>query len=759
MGLVLKIARRTFLLGITAVAGGVAFGYYEYQKPVHKPLLDDLAEGETTFNPYVKINTDGVITVIAPRAEMGQGVMTTLAALVAEELEVGMDQISVVHGPASGAYYNSAAMAGGAPFPDFEHGTQQDSLRAVMGAFGKIVSLQMTGGSSSTVDAFDKMRNAGAAAREVLKLAASQKWDLKPEKLIVEGAIITNPVTGEALSYGELAMAASKLLPPETIVLKDKSKWKILGKSQPRLDMRDKVTGAPVFGSDVKLPDMVYGTVKMSPRLGAKLVSFDAKAAQAIAGVIKVVEIDCQFGNGLGVIAKDTWTAFKAASLLEVVWGDAPYPADSAKISTVLDDALKAGGGTSLRTIGDVDKQFADAPQDNIVEASYSVPFLAHATMEPMNATAQLKDGKLEIWSPNQVPTISRYIGAAVAGLAQDDVTVHTTLMGGGFGRRCESDFTAYAALMAVAAEGKPVKVIWTREEDITHDMYRAAAVAKFVALTGDDGVPVALDATIAMPSTMRSVISRILPWMGSMPLGPDKAITDGAFNQPYDIANMRFRGIEVDLKVPVGFWRSVGNSHNGFFHESFMDEIAVAGKTDPVALRLKLMADQPTALKVIQRVAAMSDWGTNVPNRAKGFAFTLAFGAWVAQVIEVENTPKGIKITKVWCAADVGIALDPDNIKAQIMSGVIYGLSAAMTQEITFSDGMVEQSNFTDFDAMRMWQVPEFEIEILENGEAMSGVGEIGTPGAAPALANAIFALTGKRIRNLPLSKEVGFI
>ena len=759
MGRALKIARRTFLFGITAVAGGVAFGYYEYQKPVHNPLLDDLAKGETTFNPYVKINTDGIITVIAPRAEMGQGIMTTLAALVAEELEVGMDQISVVHGPASGAYYNSAALAAGAPFPDFEHGRTPDTMRAVMGALGKITSLQMTGASSSTVDAFEKMRHAGAAAREVLKLAASQKWNLKPEKLSVENAIITNPVTGEALSYGELAMDASKLLPPETIVLKDKAKWKILGKSQPRLDMRDKVTGAPVFGIDVKLPDMVYGTVKMSPRLGAKMVSFDAKAAQAIAGVIKVVEIDCQFGNGLGVIAKDTWTAFKAASLLEVVWGDAPYPSDSTKISTVLEDALKAGGGTSLRTVGDVDKQFADAPQANVVEASYSVPFLAHATMEPMNATAQIKDGKLEIWSPNQVPTISRYIGARVAGLDQDDVTVHTTLMGGGFGRRCEADFTAYAALLAVAAEGKPVKVIWTREEDMTHDTYRSAAVAKLAARIGDDGELVALDASIAMPSTMRSVVSRMLPSMGSMPLGPDKSITDGAFNQPYDIANMRFRGIEVDLKVPIGFWRSVGNSHNGFFHESFMDEVAIAAKQDPVSMRLKMMTSQPTALKVIQRVAAMSNWGTNVAGRAKGFAFTLAFGSWVAQVIEIETTPKGIKITKVWCAADVGLALDPDNIKAQIMSGVIYGLSAAMSQEITFNDGMIEQSNFADFDAMRIWQTPEFEIEILENGEVMSGVGEIGTPAAAPALANAIFALTGKRIRDLPLSKEVSFI
>ena len=759
MGRALKIARRTFLFGIAAVAGGVAFGYYQYKKPVHNPLEDDLGANEATFNPYVKISTDGIITVIAPRAEMGQGIMTTLAALVAEELEVGLDQITVQHGLPSSAYYNSGALAEGAPFPVFEHGGKQDAMRAFMGGIGKVMALQFTGGSSSTIDAYEKMRHAGAAARETLKAAAAQKWNLKPEKLGVEGAIITNPLTGEALSYGELAIAASKLAPPETVVLKDKSKWKILGKSQPRLDMRDKVIGAPIFGIDVTLPDMLHGTVKMSPRRGAKMISYDAKAAQAMPGVIKVVEIDCQFGHGLGVIAKDTWTAFKAAAALEVVWGEAPYPTDTAGIFDVLDKALKAGGGTSLRTIGDVDKVLAEAPKDKLIEASYAVPFLAHTAMEPMNATAQFKDGKLEIWSPNQMPTIIRYVVSKIAGISQDHLTLHTTLMGGGFGRRGEVDFTTYATLLAIAADGKPVKVLWTREEDVTHDYYRPGVVAKMMARIGDDGLPVALDATIAAPSTVRSTVSRFLPWMSNAPLGPDKAITDGIFNQPYNIANMRFRGIEVELAVPVGFWRSVGNSHNCFFHEGFMDELAVAGKQDPVAMRLKLMTSQPTALKVVQRVAAMSNWGTDAPNRAKGFAFTLAFGGWVAQVIEVENTPKGIKITKVWCAADVGLALDPDNVKAQVMSGIVYGLSAAMNQEITFSDGMVEQSNFADFDALRVWQTPEFEIEILENSEEMSGVGEIATPGAAPALANAIFALTGKRIRTLPLSKEVSFV
>jgi isoquinoline 1-oxidoreductase subunit beta len=758
MGRIARFARRTFLIGATVIAGGAAFGYYSYRKVADNPLKDNLAEGEVTFNPYVKITADNKITIIAPRAEMGQGIMTTLAALVAEELEVTLSQVTVEHGPTSGAYYNEALLNEGAPFPAFEHSMVQDSIRSVMGAMGKLLSLQVTGGSTSTVDAFEKMRHAGAMAREMLKALAAEELGVDAASLTVAGGSITDPKSGKSLTYGALSAKAAGLTPPNDIKLKDKADWKLLGKSQGRVDMRAKVTGAPIYGIDVVLPDMVFGTIKMNPRLGGRMKSFDAKAAQAIVGVIKVVEIDCQFGHGLGVIAKDTWTAFKAADALVVEWGDAPYPADTASIMRVIDDALAKGGGASLREVGDAATQFADAPRDKIVEATYSVPFLAHATMEPMNATAHFKDGKLEIWSPNQAPTVTRFICSSIAGLEQADVTVHTTMMGGGFGRRGEMDFSAYATLMAVAADGKPVKVIWTREEDMTHDMYRPAASAKFMARLGDDGLPVALDGMIATPSIMRSVIRRNMPSIGDAPLGPDKAITDGAFNQPYAIPNMSVRGIDVDMLIPVSFWRSVGNSSNAFFHECFMDEVAVAAKLDPVAMRLKLMADYPAAAKAIEKVAAMSSWGTNTPGHAKGLAFCLSFGGWVAQVVEVTDTPSGIKLTNLWCAADIGLALDPEIIKAQIVSGAIYGLSAAMNQEITFADGMVEQKTYFDFEPMRIQQAPKFHVEILENAPHMGGVGEIGTPPAAPALANAIFALNGKRIRTLPLSKEVTF-
>ncbi len=759
MGRIAKIARRTFLVGAVAIAGGVAFGYYQFRKPVKNPLKEGLAEGEATFNPYVKISADNTITIIAPRAEMGQGIMTTLAALVAEELEVGLDQVTVEHGPASGAYFNSAVMSENAPFANFEHSAIKDSFRSVMGAVGKIAALQITGGSTSTVDAFEKMRHAGAMAREMLKAAAARELSVDISTLKAERGSVTDPVSGKSLTYGQLALKAAEMEPPADIKLKDRKDWKLLGKSQPRVDMRAKVTGGRIYGIDVSLPDMVYGTVKMNPRLGGRMKSFDAKAAQAMPGVIKVVEIDCQFGHGLGVIADNTWTAFQAADAITVEWGEAPYPADTAGIMGVIDTALAAGGGSALREIGDVSVQFADAPIEKIVEATYSVPFLAHATMEPMNATAQFKDGKLEIWSPNQGPTIVRFICASVAGLDQNDVTVHTTMMGGGFGRRGENDFSGYATLLAIAADGKPVKVTWSREEDMKHDLYRPAAIAKFKARLGEDGLPIALDAALASPSIMRSVVRRNLPSMGNAPLGPDKSITDGAFNQPYAIANQSVRGIDVDLKVPVSFWRSVGNSQNSFFHESFMDEVATAAKLDPVEMRLKLMADHPAAAKAVEKVAQMSGWGQpTAAGTAKGIAFCLSFGGWVAEVVEVQDTPQGIRITNVWAAADVGVALDPDNIKAQIISGVVYGLSAATGLEITFKDGMVEQSSFPDYDPMRINQAPQFHVEVLENADDMSGVGEIGTPPAAPALANAIFALTGKRIRSLPLSKEVKF-
>jgi isoquinoline 1-oxidoreductase subunit beta len=754
MGKLRTIARRTFLTGLVAVTGGVAVGYYYYQKELPNPLLANKAEGDVVFNPYVKIGTDGKITVMAPRAEMGQGISTTLAALVAEELDVPLSMITVEHGPASAAYANTAMMENGVPFPEFDHSFTANSMRSVMGVVAIFLSLHVTGGSSSTVDAFEKMRHAGAVAREVLKQAAAKKLGVSAETLTTENGTVKD-ATGKSFSYGELAADATKLTAPSKITLRDRSSWKILGKPQQRVDMLAKVTGAPVFGVDVRLPDMLFATVKMNPKIGGVLKSFDATQAKTIKGVVDVIEIKSYTQQGIAVIADNTWTAFKAAELVKVEWGDAPYPATTDAIVAITQNALKTGTPDYLRNIGDTEAAFK--AEGAVIEAQYHVPHLAHACMEPMNTTAQFKDGKLTLWSPNQAPTVVQQVCAYFAGIEKTDVEVHTTMMGGGFGRRGEVDFAIYATLVGMKTGGKPVKVTWSREEDMTHDAYRPASSAHFTAKIGADGMPTALDAKVAAPAIAASVLKRTFP---SIPAGgTDPSIVEGSFNQPYAFPHLRVGAITVELDIPVGFWRSVGSSNNGFFHESFIDEIAVATKQDPLTLRLKMMEPYPVARKVVETVAEMSNWSApKQQGRAKGMAFALSFGTWVAMVVEVVDTPSGIKIVNLWAAADIGTALDPEIIRAQIMSAAVYGLSAAMNQQITFADGEVEQKNFNDFDAMRIWQCPKFEITILENSESMGGAGEPGTPPAAPALANAIFALTGKRIRTLPLSREVAF-
>jgi isoquinoline 1-oxidoreductase beta subunit len=758
MGTLGKITRRTFLVIAAAAAGGVAFGYYKYKQPFKNPLEDDLAEGEVTFNPYIKIAADNRITVIVPRAEMGQGIRTTLAALVAEELDVTLDQIDIEHGPAAPAYFNDAALRENAPVPVFDDGLFAESLRSVLGIVGKFLALQITGGSTSTLDAYEKMRLAGAAAREVLKQAASAKLAVAVDSLKTEAGKVIDPASGKSLTYGALAADAAKLQPPEDIRLKDKSEWKILGKSQPRTDMQLKVTGQPIFGIDTVLPDMVYATVRMNPAAYGGMNSFDATDALKMRGVKKVVKIDSPYGHGFGVIADNTWRAFKAADAVKVVWEKGPFPQSSAEIDKILADTLAGKDYFTLRTVGDPDVVFADAPREKIIEATYDAPYLSHAAMEPMNATAQLKDGELTIWAPNQAPTIIQLIAGRITGLPSEKINVHTTFLGGGFGRRAEPDFSDFAIRLAMETDGKPVKVTWTREEDMSHGPYRPIAKSLYRAVLGEDGLPKALTGSISTPSVSASAIGRILP--GITPAGPDNAMIDGAYNQPYAIANYRIDGRKAPVGIPVGFWRSVGYSYNSFMHESFIDELAHAGKIDPLDLRRKLMKDYPVALAVVEKAAAMSGWSTPLPKgKARGLAFCLAFGTWVAEVVQVAEVQGGIRVEKVFVAADPGTVLDERNFKAQMMSGVIYGLSAATAQQITFADGATEQQNFDTFDGLRMYQAPAVEIEILTNSAHMGGAGEPATPPVMAALANAIFALNGKRVRKMPLNGEVTFV
>lgn len=750
-----KLLRRTFLIGSAAIAGGVAVGFYMYKTPYPNPISADAAKGESVFNPFVKIAADNSVTIIVPRAEMGQGVVTTLSALVAEELDVELADVQTEFAPAADVYYNRAMLEEGAPFHVFDNSFIAEMTRDIQGVVAKFLAMQATGGSSSTIDAFDRMRASGATARAMLIAAAADKWQVAAASLKTENGRVLDPALGRSIAYGELVAVAAEQEVPETITLKDPADWRYLGKSQPRLDMAAKVTGKAGFGVDVRLPDMLFATVRMNPRQGAKMTGMDASAAEKVPGVIRVINL----GTGYAVVADNTWTAFKAADLVTPEWAKATYPETTDAIFASIDAALKAGGGFNMRNEGDAPDAIA-AASGKAISARYTAPYLAHATMEPMNATAQWTDGKLSVWCGNQAPTSIVTQAGSVFGLSAGDISVHSTYLGGGFGRRFETDFSMLAARVAKEMDGKPVQVTWSREEDMRHDMYRPGAICEAAAVVDGKGFP-SVVFRVASQSPIASTFGRLA---GAItPPGNDKTIVDGLWDQPYALANYRVTGIPVDMDIPVGFWRSVGHSHNPFFHECFMDEIAQSSGQDPLEMRLKLMQPYPPAVGAMQAVKDMSGWGTplsanGVKSRGRGVAFCLSFGTWVAQVIQVADTDEGIRIEKVWCAADFGTALDPKNLEAQMMSGIIFGLSSAMGQEITFADGAVEQGNFDSYDAMRMNQTPDIQVRVLQASGKMGGAGEPGTPPSLPALANAIFAATGKRIRQLPLSKEITF-
>jgi len=723
-----KIARRTFLIGAVAAAGGVAVGFYYVRRPHDNPLLDGLAHDERAFNPYVKIAADGTVTIFVPRAEMGQGVQTTLAALVAEELDVELDAVQIKHGPAAAAYYNGAMLAEVPATAEPEDGAMASVMKTVTGSVSKVLGLQVTGGSSATRDAFDKMRHAGCAARMMLERAAAQRWNVDAARLETENGFVINPATGRKLGYGELAAEAAQVEPPRDIELRPKSQWRLLGKAQPRTDLRGKVTGVARFGIDVDLPDMLFGTVRISPRFGAKTKSFDDTAALKVPGVLKIVPIDTTFGAGFGVIAENTWAAFRGAEALEVEWQDAAYPADTAGLMGLIEQALDGEDGHVLADDGDAVAALDAAPADQVIRAEYRVPYLAHACMEPMNATAQWTGGRLEIWAPNQGPTLVRMAVASALDIDGDNITVNTTLLGGGFGRRAEVDFALYAAIVARAAGGRPVKVTWTREEDTRHDAYRPAAIGRFRARIEKGAAPKVIQARIAGSSPTQSIMARTFPAFS--PGGKDPSIGEGSFDPPYAFTDRFVTEAIPEWPIPVGFWRSVGYSYNGFFHESFMDEIAHRSGIDPVKMRLELTQPWPAAHGVIAKVAEMADWGAPLPEgKGKGVAFVFSFGTWVAQVVQVANTEDGILIEKVWCAADPGEVLDPRIFATQMQSGIIFGLSSAIGQEITFADGEVEQGNFDSYDAVRLNQCPEIEVALLQNAVRMGGAGDV-SPG-----------------------------
>ncbi|MCB1397373.1 MAG: xanthine dehydrogenase family protein molybdopterin-binding subunit [Rhodobacter sp.] len=738
-----KITRRAFLVGSVAVAGGVAFGVYQVTKAVPNPLHP---EDGTALNPFLIIDASGV-TIVTGRAEMGQGAQVTLAACLAEELDVDWESVRLLHGPASAAYYNGALLEGALPGPDYARPDWQRSIAETMGVVARPLKLQFTGGSTSIRDGYNRLRQVGASAREVLKAAAADRLGVAAATLRTESGAVIAP-DGTRLPYADLAEAAARLDPPQ-VDPRPASEWRLLGTALPRPDIPAKVNGTAQFGIDTRLPGMKFASVKRSPRLGGTMQGFDPAPALAIPGVERVIDI----GDGVAVVARNTWAAIQGAQAVTCDWGPAPYPADDAGITERLLAAFDGSADSTMRDDGDADS----ANGETVIEAEYRLPYLAHATMEPMNATALFDGNTLELWSPNQGPFIQARAAAEAAGIDAADVTVHTAFLGGGFGRRIEADYAAIAARVARAMPGTPVNVTWSREEDMTHDFYRPAAIARMKGAVSN-GQAVLFDARIASPALMGPAGSR----MTGLPMaGPDRSIVEGGFDQPYAIPNYRVRGYKADLAVPVGFWRSVGSSHNGFSHESFIDELAHAAGQDPLAFRLVLArGESAAAAGVLEAVRDMSGWDRpKAPGTGRGVAMVWSFGTPVAQVIEVRDEGGAIRVARAWIAADVGIPLDPGILAAQMEGGMLYGLSAAIHGRISFADGRVQQQNFPDYDALRISGAPVTEVRLLSNNPHIGGAGEPGTPPAAPALTNALFDLTGVRARELPLERQFTFV
>ena len=741
--------RRNFLIGSAAIAGGVAFGAYSLTRPYDNPLLDELADGEAAFTPYMKIDRDGVVAITG-RAEMGQGANSVLVAMLAEELDVAYEDIRVEHGPASSAYYVGSAARALAEVPN--HLRTDETVEKEYGLrwMAKLLGFQITGGSMTTDDGYFVMRRTGAAAREALMKAAAKQWKVSVASLKTDNGKVINPANGQSLAYTELAAAAATIKLSKEPKLKPTSQHKYIGKSTPRNDMVPKVTGTAEFGMDIDLPGIVYAAVRENPHRWRPIKSLDASAALKKRGVKKVV----QLAQGYAVIADNSWRAMQALDDVVVEWDTAvEYPGD---MDAVYADLAKAMETTepNITSNDDGDVAAALAAADKVTKAEYRAPYLAHIQMEPLNATALWTGSEsVEIWTGTQSPSPAITGVANVTGLAKDKIKINTVYLGGGFGRRGEIDYVQTAALVAREMPDVPVKVLYSREDDFARDTYRPAALARLEG-TVENGKVTAVKGKAATLSVIGNWGGRI-----GLPLGgPDASLIEGLGLQPYAIPNYQVKGYLSDSKMPIGAWRSVGASQNSFFFESFLDELAHEHGLDPLAMRLDMAAPYKPVVKVLEKVGEMSNWGTKLPaNKARGIALCSSFYTFVAEVVEVSQTEDGIKIDNVYIAADPGKVIDRQNFEAQMTGGALFGLSQALAA-VTVADGMVEQSNFHDYPIPSFTQSPNFHVEILENHVGVGGAGEPGTPPFMPALGNAIFALTGKRLRDMPFTDHVDF-
>ncbi len=748
--------RRRFLIATGAISGTLAVGtwwFYRQRDRLSAPSNLAAAPGENIYNAWLKITRDDEVIVQVPRQEMGQGVTTALPMLVAEELDADFARVRFEQAPIDEIYANATMLGEGAPFRPDDESWLAALTRLTQFKLGQILGLQGTGGSTSVRDAWEPMRYAGATARAMLLAAAAEQFGVTTAQCRIENGVLSGTNPQQRLRFGELAAAASVAAPAE-VTLKQRSQFSLLGKSQPRLDVPPKVDGSAAYGIDASPPGMIYAALAQCPILNGTVGNYDAAHVVERPGVKRVLDIAATDTSAaaVAVIAEHYWQARQALAAMDIDWlgGEVTHnTADQiARYQTLLDQ----GEARTYDHKGDLEAGFNASTQR--VAARYYAPYLAHATMEPLNCTAWVRSaGHCEVWVGNQSPSLVAWITAKAAGVASENVTVHTPYLGGGFGRRGEMDVVMQAVMIAKALPDVPVQLIWSREQDIQHDVYRPQAAAQFDAGLDNEGRMTAFQARTVSQSCTTSFTARLLPALASDAM-KDKTTTEGIFDLPYALPNRRIEHVLAHEPVQVGYWRSVGHSHNAYFAESFIDECAVAAGADPYTFRHQLLAHSPRHQTVLDLAAAKAAWGEELPpGSGRGIALAESFGSIVAQVAEVEVRAKQPRVRRVVCAIDCGFAIDPDNVIAQMHSGIIFGLSAVLYGEITIRDGRIEQSNYPDYRLVTLADTPKIEVHIVESGiEHLGGVGEPGTPPIAPAVCNAYFAATGERIRSLPI-------
>jgi isoquinoline 1-oxidoreductase beta subunit len=705
------LSRRNFLVN-TAVAGsGLVLS-------LSLPFGQGKAVGNDSFvpNAFIRIGTDGQIVLTMPYVEMGQGTYTSIPMLIAEELEVGLKQVRIEHAPPNEKLYANP-----------------------------LLGVQATGNSNAIRGAWKPLREAGAAARIMLIATAAGRWGVDAGSCHADAGEVVHAPSGRRLKYGELAVDAARMPVPKEVALKRGEEFRLIGTPAKRLDASGKVNGGAIYGIDARPPGVKIATLAQSPVFGGRLKSVDDTATKAVKGVQQIVRLD----DAVAVVADHMGAAKKGLEALKVEWDEGSYSGlGTQDIARELEQATRKRGPVA-QNIGDAEKAMANAAMR--VEASYHLPFLAHATMEPMNCTVHFRGTECELWVGTQAIARVQASAAKAAGLPLEKVTVHNHLIGGGFGRRLEADGAVRAVEVAKQVDG-PVKVVWTREEDIQHDMYRPYWVDRIAAGLDKSGKPIAWINRFAGSS----VIARWLPPAFKDGLDPDT--TEGAIDLVYALPNFHVEYVRIEPPgIPTAFWRSVGPSHNVFVTESFIDELAAATGQDAVAYRRGLLDHNPRAKAVLDVAAEKASWSSPLPKgRGRGVALQYVFGSYLAQVAEVEVAKDGsVRVHRVVCAMDCGTVINPDTVQAQIQSGVMFGVTAALYGEITLKNGRVEQTNFDTYQMLRINEAPAIEVHVVKSTEPPGGMGEAGTSGIVPAIGNAVFAATGKRLRKMPIDSN----